>query len=173
VFIQDAAKPVAWLKKHINEYGTCKSLFIGGHSAGAYLAMMLCFDKSYLFTQGIDADELNGYIFCSGQPTTHFNILKSSGNDVRQVVVNEAAPVFYIHSTGAPLQIICTDNDIENRLEQTQLLVSTLHHFRYESEVDFQLLRGYDHSGYLDKQDSNHSMLYQIASDFIRRHSGQ
>ena len=47
-FIQDAAAAVSWTKKHIGEYGDCQGIFVGGSSAGAYLSMMLCFDKRYL-----------------------------------------------------------------------------------------------------------------------------
>lgn len=170
VFIKDAAKSVAWLKKHISEYYSCKSIFIGGHSAGAYLAMMLCFDRSYLLAHDIDADEFSGYIFASGQPTKHFNILKYNGEDERQVIIDEAAPIRHIRSTGSPLQIICADNDMENRLEQTQLMISTLRQSHYDNEVDFQLLHGYDHCSYLEQKGNQHSKLYQVASDFIQRH---
>lgn len=170
-FIEDAAKSVAWVKKHIHEYGSCKKIFVGGHSAGAYLAMMLCFDKSYLSAQGIDADELGGYIFGSGQPTTHFNVLKYRGEDPRRVIIDEAAPIFHIRSTGAPLLILCADNDMENRLPQTQLMVTTLHHFCYDNEVDFQILYGHDHGSYLEPKENQPSKFFEIASDFIQRNS--
>lgn len=171
VFIEDAAKSISWLMEHINEYFICKNIFIGGHSAGAYIAMMLCFDRSYLSVQGVNSDDFSGYIFCSGQPTTHFNVLKYRGEDSRRVIIDEAAPIYHISSKGAPLQIICTDADIENRLEQTQLMVSTLKHFGYEKEVDFQLLRGYDHGNYLQQEGCQHSKLYQVSSSFIHRYS--
>ncbi len=171
VFIEDAAKSVSWLTKHINEYFPCKDVFIGGHSAGAYIAMMLCFDRSYLSMQGVNADDFSGYVFCSGQPTTHFNVLKYRGEDCRRVIIDEAAPIYHICPKGAPLQIICADHDMENRLEQTQLMVSTLKHFGYEKEVDFQLLRGYDHGNYLQQAGRRHSKLYQVAAGFIQKYS--
>jgi hypothetical protein len=104
----------------------------------------------------IDADEMNGFIFGSGQPTTHFNVLKYRGDDGRCVIIDKAAPIFHIRSTGAPLQIICGDNDIENRLEQTQLMVSTLRQFCYDNKVDFQLLHGYDHGNYIEQKENQH-----------------
>lgn len=170
VFIEDAARSIAWLKRNIDGYFSCKGIFVGGHSAGAYLAMMLCFDKTYLAKNGIDPDELNGYLFCSGQPTTHFNVLKYRGEDTRKVIIDNDAPICHIRSNGAPMQIICTDNDVENRLEQTQLLISTLKCFRYEKEVDFQLLHGYDHCNYMDRVDNQHSRLFQVAFCFLQRH---
>lgn len=168
--VEDAARSVVWLKNHIHEYCSCKGLFVGGHSAGAYLAMLLCFDHSYLLKNGVDPGGLNGFVFGSGQPTTHFNILKYRGEDPRTVLIDESAPMRYIGSSGPPLQILCGERDIENRLEQTQLLVSTLRHFGYESEVDFQLFYGHDHGSYLERKEQKHSKLYEAASAFICRH---
>jgi dipeptidyl aminopeptidase/acylaminoacyl peptidase len=170
-FIEDAAKAISWLTEHINGYFLCKNIFIGGHSAGAYIAMMLCFDRAYLSNQGLNSEEFGGYIFCSGQPTSHFTVLKHRLEDPRKVIIDGTAPIFHIRSKGAPLQIICAGADIENRLEQTRLMVSTLKQFGYEKEVDFKILRGYDHSSYLHREGGRHSRLYEISSGFICRHS--
>lgn len=170
VFIDDAAKSVAWLKEHVDRYFSCNGIFIGGHSAGAYIAMMLCFNKTFLSSHDVDSDLLNGYIFCSGQPTTHFNVLAYQGKNPKQIVIYEEAPIYHIRSTGAPLQILCADHDIEGRLEQTQLMASALRLFQYDHEVDLHILQGHDHGSYLNQPEGQHSMLFQLASSFIRRH---
>lgn len=169
-FIEDAAQSVAFLKDYMFQNYGCKHFFIAGHSAGAYIAMMLCFEKSYLYKYNIDSDELKGYIFYSGQPTTHFNVLKYRGDDPRSTIIDKDAPLYHIRSSGAPLKIICTDNDIECRLEQTQLMVSTLRMFQYENEVDFEIFHGYDHGNYRDLEEDNHSMMFKSAYAFINKH---
>lgn len=171
VFLEDAAKAVAWLKSNASEFFRCHSIFVGGHSAGAYVAMMLCFDKKYLLAHEIDSDELDGYIFASGQPTTHFNVLHFRGQNSNRVVIDEAAPIYHLRATGAPLQIFCADNDIANRLEQLNLMVSTLRCLGYSSEVDYHILKNQDHGSYLDRKDSAPSILAELSTDFIHRHS--
>ena len=57
--IDDAAEAVAWVFNHIGEYGgDVKKIVVTGHSAGGYLAMMLCLNKAWLQAYGIDADQV-------------------------------------------------------------------------------------------------------------------
>ena len=46
-FIEDAALAVNWIFQNIGTFGACEQLFVAGSSAGAYIAMMLYFDKHY------------------------------------------------------------------------------------------------------------------------------
>ena len=56
-FLQDNAKAVAWAKAHAADYGADPAkLFLAGHSAGAYNAMMLALDKRWLADVGMDPD---------------------------------------------------------------------------------------------------------------------
>ena len=173
-FIKDAAHAVAWAKKNMNTYGNPTAFFIGGSSAGGYTAQMLCFDKKYLAMHGIDADTIDGYIMDAGQPTTHFNVLRERGIDGRRVIIDEAAPLYHI--TGdrnyPPMQILVSENDMENRPEQTQLLVSTLKHFEVDmSKVDYRYMKGYSHCGYVREYDENgNSTFLGITYDFIKKY---
>ena len=150
-FIEDGATAVAWVKAHIGEYAQTGKLFVGGHSAGGHLSMLLCFDGHYLAAQGLNSKtDIDGYLFISGQPTTHMNVLKEDGTDSRVVMIDDRAPLYHLRDgSGPPLLITCTDDDIRNRLEQTELLVGTLKHFDYRSEVDYQVIRGYGHNNCL------------------------
>ncbi|HEY8594416.1 MAG TPA: alpha/beta hydrolase [Devosiaceae bacterium] len=52
-FIEDCAAAVAWVEEHISEYGgDPQRVFIMGHSAGAYNAVMLGLDRSFLRQAG-------------------------------------------------------------------------------------------------------------------------
>ena len=171
-FIRDAAAAVAWAYNNMSTYGKVKKLFVGGSSAGGYLSQMLCFDKKYLAVYGIDADDLGGYIHDSGQPTTHFNILRERGDDTRRVIIDEAAPIYHIAADRnyAPMQIIVADNDIQNRFEQTQLLVSTLRHFEYdEKKLDFRIMKESAHCSYVDAKDSDGNWIFSdMIYEFIK-----
>ncbi len=170
-FLEDAAEAVAWVKAHIEEYGHCTKLMVGGSSAGGYITQMLCFDKRYLGAHGIDSDSLDGYYMDAGQPTTHFNVLRERGVDSNRVIVDEAAPLYYVESGRdyAPMKIIVSDRDMENRLEQTQLLVSTLKHVGADmSKVDFELIQDSVHCGYVSKvEEDGESVFAKMVSEFI------
>ena len=154
-FFCDAAAAVAWTKKNISEYGKCDKFYVGGSSAGGYISMLLCFDKKYLAPYGIKPTDIDGYIHNAGQPTVHFNILRERGIDTRRVIVDESAPLYHIgrEAEYPPMLFIVADNDMENRYEQTMLVLSTMKHFRY-SDYDLEIIHG-GHCDYVAKRDEN------------------
>lgn len=171
-YIKDAAAVVAWVHSNIKDYGKVTNIFVGGSSAGGYLSQMLCFDKKYLAVYGIDPDSLGGYVHDAGQPTTHFNILRERGLDTRKIVVDEAAPLFHIEGNRdyAPMQIIVSDMDMQNRLEQTHLLVSTLNHFGYDkNKLDFRVMKNSTHCSYVNAQNSDGEWVFaNMIYEFIK-----
>ena len=88
----------------------------------------------------------------TGQPTTHFNVLRERGIDPRRLVVDEAAPLFHVggQDTLAPALIVLADQDVPGRWEQTQLLLATLRAHELDARVHLEIMAGYQHSGYLD-----------------------
>ena len=173
-FLKDAAMVVAWAYKHMGQYGNVTGVFVGGSSAGGYITQMLCFDKKYLMLHDIDADAISGYIMDAGQPTTHFNVLKERGIDSRRVIVDEAAPLYHVAAGRAypPMMIIVSDHDMENRFEQTQLLISTLRHFGCDMErVDYRLMENCSHCQYTRRDDEVFKGVFsQMVCEFIRRY---
>lgn len=133
-FLEDGAQAIAWLKAHISEYGNCKRFFVGGSSAGGYLTMMLCFDGRWLGKYGLTPMDIDGFIHDAGQPTKHYSVLKEEGIESRRVIVNEDAPMYYVgmQEHYPPMLFIVSDQDMKNRFEQTQLMISTLKHFGHE-----------------------------------------
>ena len=67
-FLQDNARAVAWARDHAAEYGgDPRKLFLMGHSAGAYDAVMLALDRRWLAAVGIDPKrDLRGVIGLAG-----------------------------------------------------------------------------------------------------------
>ncbi len=135
-FIMDAAAAVAWSMKHLGEYGDCKRFYVGGSSAGAYLSMMLCFDRRWLAPYGMAPGDIAGFVHDAGQPTKHFHICREEGLDTRRVIIDDTAPIYHVGTSGQypPMLFMVSDDDMENRYEQTLLMVSTLRHFAYDMD---------------------------------------
>lgn len=65
--IRDVAKSFRWVHDHIAEYGgDPKRVLVGGHSAGAQLAAIICTDDRYLKAEGISFDGLIGCVPVDG-----------------------------------------------------------------------------------------------------------
>jgi len=145
-FIEDAAAAVRWAKEMIPNYGKSVELYVGGSSAGGYIAMMLCFDPSY----GMSELGICGFVFDAGQPTVHFNVLRESGFDTRRIVVDERAPLYYIGGIVAypKLLLFVAENDILCRYEQTQLFCAAFAHFGMKEKIELHVMQGYGHCGY-------------------------
>lgn len=168
-FIEDAADAIAWSKRNIAELCGCDKLYVGGSSAGAYISMMLCFDKCFLGKVGFDSTAVQGYLHDAGQPTTHFNVLKYSGVDSRRVIIDERAPIYHIGNEPSypPMRFLVSDDDMENRYEQTMLAVGALRHFRYENH-SHKILDG-KHCSYFYRTDENgDNLLSKEIYDFIK-----
>lgn len=170
-FIEDSALAVSWVHHNIENYGASNKIYIAGSSAGAYLAMMLCFNKEYLSKHGMNPNDIVGYIFDSAQPTTHFNVLRERGLDSRRVIIDEAAPLYHIgvNPIKSPIMILVADRDIANRLEQNYLVCSTLKSFGYdEDKLTYKLMKGYSHVEYTYMTDSDSENVFvEMISDFI------
>lgn len=152
-FIWDCAASVKWVMDNIGQYADVSGIYIGGSSAGAYLAMMLCFDSRYFATYNINMSKISGFVFNAGQPTTHFNVLRERGIDSRRCIIDEAAPLFHIeeYNNQPPMLIFCADSDMTNRYEQTMLLIGTLKHMNYpEENIQFEYLKGHCHCDYIN-----------------------
>ncbi len=173
-YIHDSAAAVAWAIKNMPEHGKVTGFFVGGSSAGGYLTQMLCFDKKYLGIYGIDADSITAYIMDAGQPTVHFNVLRERGIDSRRVIIDEAAPLYHVcaERNYPPMHIIVSDNDMKNRYEQTQLLISTLKHFGHGDKVDYRLVENSSHCAYLKKDDEDGMNLFaKMVCEYISKFS--
>ncbi len=64
--VNDAAAATAWVLKKIDEYGgDPQKVYVGGHSAGAYLAALLAIDSSLLKIHEIEYNMLKGAVLIS------------------------------------------------------------------------------------------------------------
>src|SRR5215475_3379074 len=65
--IGDVARSVGWVHRNIARYGGDPTrIFVGGHSAGAQLAALICIDDRYLKKEGMSFDVLKGCVPVDG-----------------------------------------------------------------------------------------------------------
>ena len=169
-YIIDAAKAVKWVQNNMSQYGKVTHTFIGGASAGAYISMMLCFNKFFLANEGVNPYLITGYIHDAGQPTTHFNVLRERGIDSRRVIVDEAAPLYHICAEGEypRMLFIVSDHDMPGRYEQTRLVLATLKDFG-KSGYDIIEMHG-THCAYVKAVDENGDSVFgKMVFNYIKK----
>jgi len=168
-FLCDAAQAVAWTLQHMPEYGRITATYVSGSSAGGYLTQMLCFDKRWLGAHGIVPTDITAFIHDAGQPTCHFNVLRERGIDSRRVMVDDSCALYHVGEDEhyPPMLIIVSDNDMENRYEQTMLLVSTLKHFGHTENIRLQVMHG-THCSYIWETDAQgDNVLGKLCAQYI------
>lgn len=146
--IKDAAAAIAWVFQHIREYGgDPKQIFVSGHSAGGYLAMMTALDKSYLGEHGVDADNIAGIVPFSGQAITHFNVRKEAGIQDTQPVIDRFAPLWHVRADAPPMLLITGDRDMEmlGRYEENAYLKRMMEISGHQ-HTELYELEGYGHN---------------------------
>jgi acetyl esterase/lipase len=103
-FLDDSAHAFAYVRDHVAEYGgDPHRLFLAGHSAGAYNAVMLAADKSYLQKAGADIAQVCGVIGIAGPynflPLTDDHLITMFGGARRP----ETQPITYIDGKRPPM----------------------------------------------------------------------
>lgn len=150
-YIEDAAAAVAWVFRHIEAYGgDTTRIFVSGHSAGGYLAMMVGLDKQYLAAHQLDANSIAGLIPLSGQTITHFNIRAGYAMKDTQPLVDKYAPLYHVRPDAPPLLLITGDRELEmlGRYEENAYLARMMK------------VAGHTQTRLLELQGYNHGMTY-------------
>lgn len=168
-FTVDAAAAVKWTFDNMASYGTAEGIYVGGSSAGGYLSMMLCFDGKWLGAHGIDPLQITGWFHDAGQPTAHYEVLRRSGYDSRRIIVDETAPLYHIGLAKeySPMRFIISDNDMQNRYEQTMVMLKALEGFGIKN-FDHVLVHG-NHCAYCGAADEDGVVkIGKMILDFIK-----
>jgi len=112
-FLDDSAQAVAWASKNIASYGgDPKSLFVMGHSAGAYNAAMVALDGRWLAKQGLAPNILAGWIGLAGP----YDFLPIENENVKPVfhfpnTPVDSQPVNHLGGKKLPALLIAANND--------------------------------------------------------------
>jgi acetyl esterase/lipase len=129
--VQDAAAAFAWVKRNIRQRGGDPDrIIVIGHSAGAYLAMLLVTDPRYLAAHKLSPNDIKGLAPVSG----FFWVEKTGvapdrptyvwGTD-RNVWV-DASPAHHLRADLPPVLLIDTDGDEDWRQQQNVDMAAAL-----------------------------------------------
>jgi acetyl esterase/lipase len=113
-FLDDGAAAIAWTLHNIGAYGgDTRSVFLAGHSAGAYISIMLTLNRSYLAKAGIPDAKLAGGIGMSGP----YDFLPLTRDDVKPIFevvpdMSVTQPITYARADAPPLLLLHGNDDI-------------------------------------------------------------
>jgi acetyl esterase/lipase len=126
-YIEDGAAAFAWVHRHIAGYGgDPRTVFIGGHSAGAYLALMVGLDPGYLARHQLTPDAIAAIVAVAGQTLTHYTIRIERGLPKETIIADAAAPLHHVRKDSRPVFALVAERDMAMRVEENQLLVAAL-----------------------------------------------
>ena len=129
--VQDAAAAFAWVKRNIRRHGGDPDrIIVIGHSAGAYLAMLLATDSRYLAAHQLSPRDITGVVPVSGffwvdKPGVAPDRPKYVwGTDPK--VWADASPSRYLRADVPPVLLLDTDGDEAWRQQQNTDLAAAL-----------------------------------------------
>ena len=146
--LSDAAAAVAFARREAAAFGgDAGTIFVGGYSAGAWLAAMVGMAPQF---KEKDAPPLAGLLLGSGQMTTHFQILnerRKKDPATPTIFLDEYAPVFNASAEAPPLVLLVGDTRVEwpARVEENQLLEARLRRNFNDRNVRCILLPTFNH----------------------------
>ena len=172
VFVEDAARALGFVRAHAAQYGgDPERIFITGHSAGAYNAVMLASEPKFLAAEGGGLDWIRGVIGIAGP----YNFLPMSDPvyvDMFHGTNNtDSMPVHHVDGPRPPMLLISGSDDHTVRLSNTNDMSERLG--RFGSEVKVIFYRGVGHIGVilsLVRGFRGLAPLRQDMIDFIRAH---
>lgn len=171
-YLDDAAASVAWTLANIQKYGgDPKKVFIGGHSAGGYLAAQIGFDAKYLKAYNVPTSDIAGLVPMSPQVFTHFTIRKEQGvKDAEKVpVIDEAAPAYHLRADAPRTFIPVGDKDWPARLEECAYFVAMAKQVTKHPDVSMQVFADRNHGTILNKAREPNDPAMEAMLAFIRR----
>lgn len=152
VYVEDAALSVAWATKEGVKLGANpKGIFVGGHSAGGYLAAILAMDEKYLRGAGVSPGSLAGVLPVSGQLITHSMIRAERGLSRSNVLSDDAAPLFHVREDAPPMLLLVADKDMPARVEETKLFVSAMTHIAKNKTTSMLVVADRNHGSISDQ----------------------
>lgn len=130
VFLEDSAKAFVYLHHHAQEYGgDPKRLFLAGHSAGAYDAVMIAVNPRFIKAAGGQPSWVKGVIGIAGP----YDFLPFTDADVIDIFSTEkdaaTQPINYVHAGLPPMLLVHGVNDTEVKPKNTINMAARLREF--------------------------------------------
>ena len=157
-FIDDCANSIKYIKDNLEKYNLSKKIIVSGHSAGAYISLMLCLNKSFFRKYKLKNKDIYAWIIDSAQTTSHFNVINFEKhlNPLSQRI-DKYAPLFYVSEKTKfnNMLLIYYENDMPNRYEQNKLLKSAILSFNNTANIQDLVLPGNHCEGSSKKNKDN------------------
>jgi acetyl esterase/lipase len=147
--LEDAATAVAWTIKNVERYGgSPRRVYVSGHSAGGYLALMVGLDQRLLAVHGLEPNQLAGIAAYSPQAITHFAIRAERGIPDTRPVIDEFAPLYHVRKDAPPILLMTGDREQEmlGRYEENAYLARMLRVVGHR-QTTLRELPGVNHAG--------------------------
>lgn len=125
-FLEDAADAVCWTRENIARYGGDPDrIVLAGHSAGAYLAVMLALDPRYLAAAGVDPGVVRGAAGLAG-PYDFYPFDKKRSIDAMGQAPDPLAtqPIRFARRDAPPLWLATGTADTEVRPHNSERLAA-------------------------------------------------
>ena len=127
-FVADAAEAVRWTRDHARDFGGDPGrIALMGHSAGAYLAVLLGLDARYLIATCADPHVVKAVVGLSGPydfyPFTTDNSRNAFGAFPRP---EETQPIHYARADAPPMLLVTSDADTTVKPRNTRALYAKL-----------------------------------------------
>lgn len=147
--IDYAASAIGFLVKNAEKFNIDKrKIFIGGHSAGAYLAAIAVMNPAFSRKYGFHYKDIAGLILLSGQMTTHFFVKEVLGDKRGNYYpkIDEYAPLAHLAEDLPPILLITGESgrDIPGRPEENLFTAASLRAIGHPF-VRYFALAGHDH----------------------------
>ena len=169
--IEDAAQAIAWCFEHAEECGIDRrKVFVGGMSAGAYLAAISVMNPDFLKKYGLHYRDIAGLALISGQMTTHFQVKADLGrhNGPYRPLVDEYAPLNFLAPDLPPILMVTGESgfDIPARPEENAYAAACLRAIGHPF-IRYCALPGHTHAGALESCDF---LLMKFLHDVLETH---
>jgi acetyl esterase/lipase len=156
--LDDSAQALLWVQEHAASFtGDPNRVFVMGHSAGAYNAMMLALERQWLGRTGLPDDFIKGVIGLSGPydffPFTSDSTRNAFGHESDPAITQ---PIHHARSDAPPILLLTGDADTTVRPRNSIALAKALTAKGLPTEPG--ILAGVDHSG----------TIMKLAEPFVR-----
>lgn len=169
-FLVDCAKATAFVKNFVQDFGGNGELIVSGQSAGAWISLMLCLNKTFLANEGIDSEEVKGWFIDSAQTTSHFNVLaQERGENKLAQRIDEFAPLYYVNENTkfSKMMLVYYDQDMACRYEQNQLFYKAVLAFNPEANIEYRVVSGKHCSAVKQYNEKGGSLYVDIFMEWI------
>ena len=123
-FLQDCALAVGWIRSHATQTGT-GPLILMGHSAGAYNALMLGLDGTWLRAAGVDPAAVAGVVGLAGP----YDFLPITDPEIKPIFPDagpDTQPITFAGPHAPPVLLLAGLDDHQVRPRNSRILAAKL-----------------------------------------------